>query len=153
MAGRLRPRCGWCDSTRLKRLKRGPERHAADVREAGIDAVNLHHTDWTGGLTTLFHRFGVLAFGWDAQHDRVLDELLDMGIDAVYSDHIDRMVRRPRAGEPEPAGATASRAREGPEAEEGAADDRVLVDGAEAAAVGRVGAVVAHHEHVVLRAP
>ena len=58
----------------------------------GIDAVNLHHTEWTGGLTALFHRFGVLCFGWDAQHDRILDGLLDAGIDAVYCDHVDRMV-------------------------------------------------------------
>ena len=78
-------------STHLKRMKRGPERHAAEIHEAGIDVVNLHHSEWTGGLTTLFHRFDVLAFGWDAQHERVLDELLDMGIDAVYSDHTDRM--------------------------------------------------------------
>jgi glycerophosphoryl diester phosphodiesterase len=57
-----------------------------------VEAVNLHHSDWTGGLTTLFHRFGVLCFGWDAQLPRVLSELLDAGIDAVYSDHVDRMV-------------------------------------------------------------
>jgi len=80
------------DSTWLKRMKGGPERHAARMHAAGIDAVNLHHSEWTGGLTTLFHRFEVLAFGWDAQHIRILDELLDMGIDAVYSDHTDRMV-------------------------------------------------------------
>jgi glycerophosphoryl diester phosphodiesterase len=79
------------DSTRLRRMRSGPERHAAELHAAGIDAVNLHHSEWTGGLTTLFHRFEVLAFGWDAQHERILDELLDMGIDAVYSDHTDRM--------------------------------------------------------------
>jgi glycerophosphoryl diester phosphodiesterase len=79
-------------STHLRRLKRGPERHAAELLDAGIDVVNLHHSEWTGGLTTLYHRFEVLAFGWDAQHVRILDELLDMGIDAVYSDHTDRMV-------------------------------------------------------------
>ena len=60
-------------------MKEGPERRAAALADAGIDAVNLHHTDWTGGLTTLFHRFEVLAFGWDAQHARILDELLDSG--------------------------------------------------------------------------
>lgn len=80
------------DSTRLKRMKEGPERRAANLAKHGIDAVNLHHSDWTGGLTTLFHRFEVLAFGWDAQLPRVLDELFDLGIDAVYSDHVDRMV-------------------------------------------------------------
>jgi glycerophosphoryl diester phosphodiesterase len=80
------------DSTRLRRLKEGPERRAATLADHGIEAVNLHHSDWNGGLTTLFHRFGVLAFGWDAQFERVLDELLDMGIDGVYSDHVDRMM-------------------------------------------------------------
>ena len=80
------------DSTRLSRIKEGPERRAATLAGKGIDAINLHHLDWTGGLTTLFHRFGVLAFGWDAQNPRVLGELVDAGIDGVYSDHVDRMV-------------------------------------------------------------
>lgn len=80
------------DSTRLRRMKEGPERRAANLADAGVDAVNLHATDWTGGMTTLFHRFERFAFGWDAQHARVLDELLTMGVDAIYSDHVDRMV-------------------------------------------------------------
>lgn len=79
------------DSTRIRHMKEGPERRAATLAEVGIDAVNLHATDWTGGLTTLFHRFERYCFGWDAQHDRVLDALLRMGVDAVYSDHVDRM--------------------------------------------------------------
>ena len=45
-----------------------------------------------GGLVTLVHRFKLLAFGWDAQHDRILDGLLRMGIDGLYCDHVDRMV-------------------------------------------------------------
>lgn len=80
------------DSTRLRRMREGPERRAANQADLGVDAVNLHHTDWTGGLTTLFHRFERYCFGWDAQFPRVLHELLGMGIDAVYSDHVDRMV-------------------------------------------------------------
>ncbi len=80
-----------CNSTRLSRMDGGPERRAAVLADAGIDSVNLHQTDWTGGLVTLFHRFGILSFGWDAQQPRVLRELLDMGIDGVYSDHVDRM--------------------------------------------------------------
>jgi glycerophosphoryl diester phosphodiesterase len=51
----------------------------------------MHHSDWTGGLIATVHRFGLLAFGWDAQYERILDALLDSGIDAVYSDHVDRM--------------------------------------------------------------
>lgn len=79
-------------STRLDRLPRGPERHAADLAEAGIDAVNFRREDWNGGLTTLYHRFELHAFGWDAQQVRHIAELVDAGIDAVYSDHVDRMV-------------------------------------------------------------
>jgi glycerophosphoryl diester phosphodiesterase len=80
------------DSTRLRFMRQGAERRAAQLSDAGIDAVNLHESDWTGGLTTLFHRFEVLTFGWDAQFERVLDNLLVMGIDGIYSDHVDRMM-------------------------------------------------------------
>ena len=80
-------------STRLDRLRaQGPERHAADLAGAGIDAVNFRRDDWNGGLTTLYHRFGLFALGWDAQQARHIAELVDAGIDAVYSDHVDRMV-------------------------------------------------------------
>jgi glycerophosphoryl diester phosphodiesterase len=80
------------DSTRVGRIREGVERRAATLADKGIDALNMHRLDWTGGTTTLVHRFGVRAFGWDAQNERVLGELVDMGIDAVYSDHVDRMV-------------------------------------------------------------
>lgn len=80
------------DSTRKSRMKEGTERRAATLADRGIDAVNLHWTDWSAGLTSLFHRFEVVTFGWDCQHRRQLDGLLDMGIDGVYSDHVDRMV-------------------------------------------------------------
>jgi glycerophosphoryl diester phosphodiesterase len=85
------------DSTRLIRIREGPERRAALLADAGVDAVNLHHTDWTGGLTTLFHRFNRLTLAWDAQHERVLHDLLRMGIDGVYSDWVDRMTDAFRA--------------------------------------------------------
>jgi glycerophosphoryl diester phosphodiesterase len=80
------------DSTRLRRIREGPERRAASLADAGIDAVNMHLTDWTPGLTTLFHRFHRMAFAWDAQFERNLVTLLRMGCDAVFSDYVDRMV-------------------------------------------------------------
>lgn len=80
------------DSTRLRRIKEGPERRAATLADLGVDAVNMHSTDWTGGLTTLFHRFERLCFAWDAQFPRVLAAMLGMGMDAVYSDYVDRMM-------------------------------------------------------------
>jgi glycerophosphoryl diester phosphodiesterase len=88
----LSPHVRLVDSTRLSRIKEGPERRAAKLQELGIDAINLHHSDWSGGLSTLFHRFGRFTFGWDAQFDRTLDGLLRMGIDGVFSDHVPRMV-------------------------------------------------------------
>ncbi len=79
------------NSTRLKHMKDGPERRAAELAAAGIDAVNLHHSDWSGGLTTLFHRFNRYCIAWDAQHVRVIRDLVRMGIDGVHSDHVDRL--------------------------------------------------------------
>ncbi len=80
------------NSTRLKEMRQGAERRAAQLADAGIDAVNLHYSDWSGGKTVLFHRFGRYAFGWDAQHERIIRDLVRMGIDGVFSDHVDRLV-------------------------------------------------------------
>lgn len=79
-------------STRLARLSITPELHAARLAKLGIDVMNMHHTDWNGGLVVLFHRFDVLAFSWDVQFDHQLEDALRMGVDAVYSDHTDTMM-------------------------------------------------------------
>lgn len=97
------------DSTSLKAINAsgGPERRAHLLAEAGIDAVNLRQGEWTGGMATLFHRFDRLCFGWDAQHERILRDLLRMGLDGVYSDHVDVMmeainahIEQPRPDDP-----------------------------------------------------
>ena len=80
------------DSTRITKIKEGPERRAAALFDLGIDAINMHANDWSGGLAALFHRFERHCLGWDAQHERVLIELMRMGLDGVFSDHVDRMV-------------------------------------------------------------
>jgi glycerophosphoryl diester phosphodiesterase len=80
------------DSTRLAQIKEGPERRAATLRQHGIDAINLHHTDWNGGTVVLFHRFERVAFGWDMQEPHILQAGLRMGLDGVYSDWVDRMI-------------------------------------------------------------
>jgi glycerophosphoryl diester phosphodiesterase len=88
------------DSTRLRRIKEGAERRAAVLANAGIDVVNMHVDDWSGGLTALFHRFSLRCFAWDAQHRRQLDAVLRAGVDGVYSDHVERMMDA-IAGRPE----------------------------------------------------
>jgi glycerophosphoryl diester phosphodiesterase len=79
-------------SIRRQRITGSVERHAARLAEEGIEVCNMHHSDWTKGLVELYHRFGVLAFAWDVQEVRHLRAVLAMGMDAVYSDHVDRMV-------------------------------------------------------------
>jgi glycerophosphoryl diester phosphodiesterase len=74
------------------RLPEPLERHAANLADAKIDVMNMHHSEWTAGLVTLFHRFGVQAFAWDVQEVRHLRAMIRLGIDAVYSDHVHRMV-------------------------------------------------------------
>jgi glycerophosphoryl diester phosphodiesterase len=79
-------------SERRRAITTPLERHAFDLSNGRIDAMNLHHTDWTAGLVSLFHRFEVRAFAWDTQETRHLRAALRMGIDAVYCDRPDRMV-------------------------------------------------------------
>ncbi len=73
-------------STRRTRMPEGPERHAAQLSAAGLDAVNLHVSDWTGGMVVLYHRFERAAFAWDAQLERQVRDLHAMGIDAIFAD-------------------------------------------------------------------
>jgi len=80
------------DSTRLSRLKEGPERRAATLSSNGIDAINMHHTDWNGGLVALFHRFERVAFGWDTQDPLIIARCISIGLDAIYCDSPDRMM-------------------------------------------------------------
>lgn len=84
-------------STHLRAMKTGPEAHADCLRKHGIDAVNLHHSEWTGGMVTLFHRFEIVAFGWDAQHPYTLEKLLRAGIDGLFSDYVDVMMESIRS--------------------------------------------------------
>ncbi len=79
-------------STRLDRLREGAERRADTLADAGIDGINLNRRDWNGGLVALFHRFGLVTFGWDLQYEHELRDALRMGLDAVYSDHVDVMM-------------------------------------------------------------
>ena len=84
--------CKLVDSTRLTKIKEGPERRAANLAAAGIEACNMHHTDWNGGLVALFHRFNIVTFGWDMQYETVLENAIRMGLDGVFSDWPDRMI-------------------------------------------------------------
>ena len=68
------------------------ERHANTLVKSGVAALNLREGEWSLGLVTLAHRFGLLAFAWDVQEYRRIRAVLEMGVDAIYSDHVERMV-------------------------------------------------------------
>ena len=86
------PKSKLVDSTRLAKIKEGPERRAATLSANGIEAFNMHYSDWNGGLVALFHRFNIVSFGWDMQHEAVIENGVRMGLDGVFSDWPDRMV-------------------------------------------------------------
>ncbi len=88
----LSPRLRLVDSTGLASMSQGPAHRAAALAEAGIDAVNLHRREWSRSLVETFHHQGRAAFAWDAQRARPLARLLAMGVDAVYSDHVEVMM-------------------------------------------------------------
>ncbi len=68
------------------------EERAARMERLGIDALNLHHGDWTAEQVESLHRRGRLAFAWDTQAEAEMRKALGLGIDALYSDHVDRLV-------------------------------------------------------------
>jgi glycerophosphoryl diester phosphodiesterase len=80
------------ESSRLSRMGEGLEARAAILRDAGIAALNLHCRDWDRERVAAVHEAGILAFGWDAQSRLEITRLLEFGIDAVYSDHVDRLM-------------------------------------------------------------
>jgi glycerophosphoryl diester phosphodiesterase len=68
------------------------ERHAATLHSAGVAALNFHESNCTLGVVTLAKRFGLGVFAWDVQEVRRIRALLGMGIDALYSDHLERLL-------------------------------------------------------------
>ncbi len=74
-----------------KKIDEGVERRSARLAQLGIDALNRPGNDWNAGQVALVHRFDLMALGWDAQQHRQITALIDMGIDGLYSDHVDRM--------------------------------------------------------------
>jgi glycerophosphoryl diester phosphodiesterase len=80
------------ESTSLSRIPEGLSARAKKLRKAGIAATNLRRSEWDPDRVAAVHGAGILAFGWGAQTSRQIARLLQLGVDAVYSDHVSRMV-------------------------------------------------------------
>jgi glycerophosphoryl diester phosphodiesterase len=80
------------ESTNMTWIREGLPARARALSDAGIDAINLHGGEWDAERLSQVHESGLCALGWDAQSPGELARLLDLGIDGVYSDHVDRMM-------------------------------------------------------------
>lgn len=96
-----RPMAGWrlrapdvrlVESSNLAWMKEGLAARASTLAAAGLDALNMHASQWDAGAVREVRAAGVRAFAWDAQSDEELDRLLGIGVDGVYCDHAGRMM-------------------------------------------------------------
>jgi glycerophosphoryl diester phosphodiesterase len=73
---------------------RGPRRSLAfrGIHDAGMDAVNARWPWWTPRFVAEVHDLGMRAFGYDCQRATSLRRALDMGLDGVFSDHVETML-------------------------------------------------------------
>jgi len=81
---------------------RSPRRGVAfrAIRDGGAEAVNTRWGWWRPALVSQAHDLGLLAFGYDAQRMTSLRRCVELGLDGVFSDHVDRMVEALRAATP-----------------------------------------------------
>ena len=87
------PGANLVNSTHIAAMKEGWAGRLAGLRQIGVRAINLHGSEWNAERVTQAHEAGILAFGWDAQNDFHIRRLAQLGLDGVYSDHVEVMVR------------------------------------------------------------
>jgi glycerophosphoryl diester phosphodiesterase len=80
------------ESTSINSMPEGLEICSARLAAGGVDAVNLHGREWDPAKVSQVHDAGLCVFGWDAQTERDIRRLIDLGVDGIYSDHVRRMM-------------------------------------------------------------
>jgi glycerophosphoryl diester phosphodiesterase len=96
----LDPAVRLVDSTRVAVMRTEPRKRAERMVALGIDALNLRCTDWSEALVGAFRERGRRILAWDAQDEAALARILALDVDAVFSDHVARMMCAIRAGSP-----------------------------------------------------
>ena len=89
----LSPRVRLVDSTRSHHMRTPPAPRARRMAELGIDAINLHCSDWCAEWVEVFHDAGRLVLAWDAQDEATAARLLAMGVDALFGDDVPCLLR------------------------------------------------------------
>lgn len=85
------PRVRLVDSTSVRHMGTPAVERSERMQKLGIDAVNLRHGEWEPELRDALAARGRLVFAWDLQEVETLRAALAFGVDAVYSDYVDRM--------------------------------------------------------------
>jgi glycerophosphoryl diester phosphodiesterase len=92
------PECHLVESSNLAWMKEGLGARVSALSAADLDALNLHRSQWSAEAVREVHAVGLRAFGWDAQTADDLAGLVGVGVDGVYSDHVERLVAALEAG-------------------------------------------------------
>jgi glycerophosphoryl diester phosphodiesterase len=71
----------------------------ARAHRSGAEAINARWVWWTRSIVDEVHAMGMRAFGYDAQKPSSLRRALAIGLDGVFSDHVDRMLAAIRAAD------------------------------------------------------
>jgi len=88
----LDPEVRLLDSTTVRRFDLPAAQYARRAASAGIDALNLPAREWTPALVEAARAAGLACFAFGAQSRPLIDKVVSYGVDAVYSDHLDRLV-------------------------------------------------------------
>jgi len=81
------------NSTHLDDMRQGLAGRLGELRDSVVAALNMHGSEWNAERVEQTHEAGLLAFGWDAQKDEHIHRLVRLGLDGIYSDHVDRLVQ------------------------------------------------------------
>lgn len=60
---------------------------------AGVEVLNMRWRTWSPARLGAVHERGLLGFAWDVIEPATMAWLLELGIDTIYSDYPDRIVR------------------------------------------------------------
>jgi glycerophosphoryl diester phosphodiesterase len=86
------------ESSNLAWMGEGLGARVSALSAAGLDALNMHRSQWSEEAVQEVHAVGLVAFAWDAQTHEQLSLLLAAGVDGLYCDHVQRMVSAIGAG-------------------------------------------------------
>ena len=89
---RQAPEVHLVESSNLAWMKEGLAARVSALAAAGLDALNLHRTQWDADSRREVRAAGLRAFAWDAQSEEDLDRLVGLGVDGIYSDHVGRLM-------------------------------------------------------------